>query len=195
MCSPACGKVSRIVSVSPAAPPATPSAALSPPVTPVPTGIPLDAFPPRSAAACARSWSDLAAARSALVLEIGAAPANPPPATRCHAPPQSLRNIRSAASENTAPALAKDAPSPPRRSAHTAPLQTRRTHAPPAVGSTAGRTDVPPSAAIACGQSKTLPALAAAPLFVPSPCTQFTNLRSGLRKKLHERIQTFTTDC
>src|SRR5438128_116506 len=70
-----------------------------------------------------------------------------------------------------------------------------RTHAPPAVGSTAGRTDVPPSAAIACGQSKTLPALAAAPLFVPSPCTQFTNLRSGLRKKLHERIQTFTTDC
>src|SRR5438552_3507585 len=63
---------------------------------------PLDAFPPRSAAACARSWSDLAAARSALVLEIGAAPANPPPATRCHAPPQSLRNIRSAASENTA---------------------------------------------------------------------------------------------
>src|SRR5437016_6152522 len=119
----------------------------------------------------------------------------PPPATRCHAPPQSLRNIRSAASENTAPASAKDAPSPPRRSAHTAPLQTRRTHAPPAVGSTAGRTDVPPSAAIACGQSKTLPALAAAPLFVPSPCTQFTNLRSGLRKKLHERIQTFTTDC
>src|SRR5207244_4423541 len=94
-----------------------------------------------------------------------------------------------------APASAKDAPSPPRRSAHTAPLQTRRTHAPPAVGSTAGRTDVPPSAAIACGQSKTLPALAAAPLFVPSPCTQFTNLRSGLRKKLHERIQTFTTDC
>src|SRR3989449_9684776 len=83
----------------------------------------------------------------------------------------------------------------PRRSAHTAPLQTRRTHAPPAVGSTAGRTDVPPSAAIACGQSKTLPALAAAPLFVPSPCTQFTNLRSGLHKKLHERIQTFTTDC
>src|SRR5207253_1107230 len=153
------------------------------------------AFPPRSAAACARSWSDLAAARSAPVLEIGAAPANPPPATRCHAPPQSLRNIRSAASENTAPASAKDAPSPPRRSAHTAPLQTRRTHAPPAVGSTAGRTDVPPSAAIACGQSKTLPALAAAPLFVPSPCTQFTNLRSGLRKKLHERIQTFTTDC
>src|SRR5437667_7230580 len=58
-----------------------------------------------------------------------------------------------------------------------------------------GRTDVPPSAAIACGQSKTLPALAAAPLFVPSPCTHFTNLRSGLRKKLHERIQTFTTDC
>src|SRR6266516_4531456 len=50
---------------------------------------------------------------------------------------------------------------------------------------TAGRTDVPPSAAIACGQSKTLPALAAAPLFVPSPCTQFTNLRSGFRKKLH----------
>src|SRR2546425_3763427 len=99
------------------------------------------------------------------------------------------------ASENTALASAKDAPSPPRRSAHTAPLQTRRTHAPPAVGSTAGRTDVPPSAAIACGQSKTLPALAAAPLFVPSPCTQFTNLRSGLRKKLHERIQTFTTDC
>src|SRR6266566_4451535 len=123
-------------------PPSSPSAALSPPVTPVPTGISLDAFPPRSAAACA-----------------------------------------------------KDAPSPPRRSAHTAPLQTRRTHAPPAVGSTAGRTDVPPSAAIACGQSKTLPALAAAPLFVPSPCTQFTNLRSGLRKKLHERIQTFTTDC
>src|SRR5205809_2996665 len=69
-------------------PPSSPSAALSPPVTPVPTGIPLDAFPPRSAAACARSWSDLAAARSALVLEIGAAPANPPPATRCHAPPQ-----------------------------------------------------------------------------------------------------------
>src|SRR5437016_7864178 len=37
-------------------PPSSPSAALSPPVTPVPTGIPLDAFPPRSAAACARSW-------------------------------------------------------------------------------------------------------------------------------------------
>src|SRR5205809_6622179 len=109
--------------------------------------------------------------------------------------PQSIRNIRSAASENTALASAKDAPSPPRRSAHTAPLQTRRTHAPPAVGSTAGRTDVPPSAAIASGQSNTLPALSAAPLFVPSPCTQFTNLRSGLRKKLHERIQTFTTDC
>src|SRR5207245_1366402 len=72
-------------------PPSSPSAALSPPVTPVPTGISLDAFPPRSAAACARSWSDLAAARSAPVLEIGAAPANPPPATRCHAPPQSLR--------------------------------------------------------------------------------------------------------
>src|SRR5207244_11452046 len=61
---------------------------------------------------------DLAAARSALVLEIGAAPANPPPATRCHAPPQSLRNIRSAASENTAPALAKDRKSTRLNSSH-----------------------------------------------------------------------------
>src|SRR5438445_11175437 len=102
------------------------AAALSPPVTPVPTGTPFDAFPPRSAAACARSWSDLAAARSAPVLDIGAAPANPPPATRCHAPPQPLRNIRSAASENTAPPSAKDAPSPTRSSPHTAPLQPRR---------------------------------------------------------------------
>src|SRR5207244_17619 len=75
---------------------------------------------------------------------------------------------------------------PPRSPAARAPLR---------VVATAVATEPPPFSAMARVQSKSLPALAAAPLFVPSPCTQFTNLRSGLRKKLHERIQTFTTDC
>src|SRR5207237_6595535 len=119
-----------------------PSADPFPPTTPAPSGTPLDAFPHRSAAGCAKWSSDPAVARPVPPQENYAAPVNPPPATRSHARPQSPRSILSAANENIVPAPRRGAPSAPHRSAHIAAPQTRHNPPPPATGLAARRTDV-----------------------------------------------------
>jgi hypothetical protein len=62
----------------------------TPPATQAPSGTPLDASPHRSAVACAQSSNDPVAARSTPTPETAAAPANPRPATRSHAPVQAF---------------------------------------------------------------------------------------------------------
>src|SRR5205814_2096191 len=79
-----------------------------------------------------------------------------------------------AASESTALASAMAAPSPRRRSVHTATPQTRRTHALVVPGSSADRKDAPLSVATRCAPPRTVPA-AAASLAAPSPCPQCTH--------------------
>src|SRR6202040_1748305 len=74
-----------------------------------------------------------------------------------------------------APARATAAPSPRRRSAHTALPRTRRTRALLVLGSIADRKDAPLSVATRCEPPRTVPAASAASLAAPSPFPQCTH--------------------
>src|SRR5207245_8063908 len=122
---------------------------------------------------------------------IAAAPASPAPARRSHAPNRSLRNTRSAAAGSTPPAPSWDAPASPHRTAGTAPPRTRRSGIPPAVGSSADRTDDSRLSPAKPAESTSL-LVALDPSVFPSPCAHSTRICSSCipsgRRNLFTRI-------
>ena len=106
-------------------------------------------------------------------------------ARRSHAPNRYPRGSQSAAAGSTPPAASWAAPASPHRTAGTAPPRIRRSGIPPAVGSSADRTDdSPPSPAKPEVSTSLLVALD--PSVFPSPCAHSTRRRADCIPRPHK---------
>jgi hypothetical protein len=150
----------------------------TPPATQAPSGTPLDASPHRSAVACAQSSNDPVAARSTPTPETAAAPANPRPATRSHAPVQAFEISDQQQPEVTARRQ--------RRSSHRLRIEALTLAFDELVESVLGQYRVqllvkgmPGCVRHAVCAIQSLPAAAAASLVAPSPCRQSTDQSRG----------------